>query len=71
MTEEQIKFYFNHIYRFIGASKANGVVFGSLVDYATLRKMDDDTFLAILDQMESSGLIFHKGETYFVALEKA
>jgi hypothetical protein len=64
MTEEQIKFYFILIYKLI--KDYPGVTFGELVDYGAKRKLQDDLFLAMLDQMESSGLAIRKGEQFYV-----
>ena len=69
MTEEQIKFYFNAVFRYIQASP-NGVNFGELVEYALVRKLDDDMFMAMLDQLEKSDIVIRVGETYSTALER-
>lgn len=67
MTEEQVKFYFNQVYRHILEAPRS---FGELVDYASRRKLDDDMFMTMLDTLESSGIVKLSGETYSVALER-
>jgi hypothetical protein len=69
MTEEQVKFKFNLIYRWIVRSKEYGVSFGDLVIWAYNQGLDDELFLEMLDEMEKDGLVIRQGETY-VALEQ-
>jgi hypothetical protein len=42
------------------------VSFGQLVDWARIRKIDDETFLSMIDGMEASGLIIRQGEVYSI-----
>jgi hypothetical protein len=69
MTEEQIKFWFNSMYRHIKYSGEFGFTFGELVDWANKRKIDDEVFLWILDGMEANRLVTRQGEKY-MALEQ-
>jgi hypothetical protein len=70
MTEEQIKFKFNLIYRWIVRSRENGVSFGDLVIWAYNQGLSDELFLWMIDAMEKDKLVVRQGETY-MALEQA
>ena len=64
MTEEQVKFYFNAIYRLI-IDAPNGISFGELIEYANKRKLDDDLFMDMLDDLEMTiKVVKRDGETY-------
>jgi hypothetical protein len=68
MTEEQIKFTFNLLYRLIATESHDGtqyITFGELVNWAAARKIDDDTFLTMIDNMETCGLVTRQGERYY------
>jgi hypothetical protein len=66
MTQEAVKFMFNLMYRHIAVSSHSKVSFGQLVDWARLRKIDDETFLSMIDGMEKSGLVIRQGEIYSI-----
>jgi hypothetical protein len=70
MTEEQIKFWFNQMYRHIKWAGEFGFTFSELVNWASARKIDDEVFLWILDGMEQNKLVERQGEKY-TALEQA
>jgi hypothetical protein len=63
MTEEQVKFWFNQVFRMIDFAP-NGLTFGYLIEWAAKSKLDDNTFLAILDGLETEKLVVRQGERY-------
>jgi hypothetical protein len=66
MTEEQVKFWFNQVYRKILLASPRGMSFGEIVDWASKAKLSDDTFLTILDELEMEKLVVRQGERYSV-----
>jgi hypothetical protein len=62
MTEEQFKFMFNLMYRYINACR--DCDFGDLIDWAARHRVDDDTLMSMLDDMEESKLVVRQGERY-------
>jgi hypothetical protein len=66
MTEEQVKFWFNSMYKVImGASIYDGgISFDDLINWANHRKLNDDVFMSMLDEMEATKLVTRQGERY-------
>jgi hypothetical protein len=69
MTEEQVKYWFNALYRYI-ALYETGASFDELVNWANKRNIDDDVFMSMLDKLEETKLVIRQGEIY-MALELA
>jgi hypothetical protein len=65
MTEEQTKFMVNRIYRMISNSP-NGMSFGELINWASRCRLNDQTFLDLIDALEMSKLVTRQGERYSV-----
>jgi hypothetical protein len=63
MTEEQVKFMFNQVFRMIDWSP-QGMSFGEIIEWAAKSKLDDETLLTILDGLEASELVVRQGERY-------
>jgi hypothetical protein len=66
MTEEQVKFMVNRVYRMI-ANSNNGMTFGELINWADRCKLKDNEFLDILDCLESSKLVERQGDSFNVS----
>jgi hypothetical protein len=69
MTPETVKFMFNRLYRHIASGYQHGMTFGELLEWAAKRKIDDDTFMDMLDTMEKESLVVRRGETYLCFLD--
>jgi hypothetical protein len=65
MTEEQVKFMVNRIYRMI--ANADGMTFGELIDWADRCRLKDHEFLDILDCLEESKLVVRQGDSFSVS----
>jgi hypothetical protein len=68
MTEEQVKFMVNRMYRMI-CNSPSGMTFGELVNWADECRLKDTEFLDMLDSLERSKLVFRQGEKYTVSRE--
>jgi hypothetical protein len=66
MTEEQVKFMFNQVFRMIDWASPKGISFGEIIEWAAKSKLDDETLLTILDGLEKSELVVRQGEQYIV-----
>jgi hypothetical protein len=65
MTEEQIKFMVNRVYRMI--ANADRMSFGDLINWADRCRLKDDEFLDILDCLEESKLVVRQGDSFSVS----